>query len=212
MANINYTELLDEVLPHLAADPSDPVTENAIKRAVIEFCAGSWIWQHLPDPMVVIANVPDYDLEPPSGADVAAVLHVALSGVPLEKKAAHWLDATLPGWRTDTATPRYFTQLDGDQIVLAPVPAASASNALTMTLALQPSHTSTGFPKWIFTRHVYDLADGALARLMLMPGKPWTDLANGADRRNRFEAAMAGAKLDAVTALSGAPLRTRSQH
>ena len=31
MANIKYSELLDEVLPYLAADPSDPVTENAIK-------------------------------------------------------------------------------------------------------------------------------------------------------------------------------------
>lgn len=212
MANITYTELLDEVLPELSADPSDPVTENAIRRAVTEFCADSWIWQYLPDPLDVTANEAAVDLEPPGGADITAVLHVALDGTPLDKRAAHWLDANLPRWRTDTATPRHYTQIDTDQIILAPVPASSGSGVLTMTLALQPSHTATGFPRWIFKLHEAALVDGAVSRLMLMADKPWSNAANGADRRARFHDAKANARAAVVMALGGAPLRTTSQH
>lgn len=212
MANIKYSDLLDDVLPSLAADPSDPVTEHAIKRAVIEFCAGSWIWKHLPDPIDVTAGGAAYDLEPLSGSDVAMVMSVALDGYPLGPKSTDWLDANTNGWRTTTSTPKHFTQVDTEQLILAPVPAATQAGGLTVTLALQPSQNSTGFPKWIANQHLYALADGAISRLMLMPGKPWTDLANGQDHRQRFDAAMANARAIAVGGLGRAPTRTAPQH
>lgn len=212
MANTKYSDLLDDVLPSLAADPSDPVTEHAIKRAVIEFCAGSWIWKHLPDPMDVTAGEAVYDLESPSGTDVSMVMTVALDGYPLSPQATEWLDANEPGWRNVTGTPRYFTQVDTEQLILAQVPSASTTGGLTVTLALQPSQKSTGFPSWIANQHMYALADGAIARLMLMPGKPWTDVVNGQDHRAKFDAAIANARANAVFGLGRASLRTASQH
>lgn len=210
MANIKYSDLLDDVLPSLAADPSDPVTEHAIKRAVIEFCAGSWIWKHLPDPMDVVAGEAVYDIEPLPASDVAMVMTVALDGYPLSPQSTDWLDANEPGWRTVTGAPKYFTQVDTEQVFLAPVPDSNGS--LTATLALQPDQRSTGFPKWIANQHMYALASGAIARLMLMPGKPWTDVINGQDHRAKFEAAMANARASAVFGLGRASLRTAPQH
>lgn len=207
MANIKYSELLDEVLPYLAADPSDPVTENAIKRSVIEFCAGSWIWKHLPDPLDVVAGEHAYDLEPPSGTDVTTVLAAELDGVPLAPKDIPWLNREIPRWRTVAARPKYFTQIDTEQVLLAALPDANSAAGLTLTLALQPSQTTTSFPKWIFNQYLYVLAEGALSKLMMMPGKPWTDVQNGADRRTRFEAGVANARAVAVAALGGAPQR-----
>jgi hypothetical protein len=81
-----------------------------------------------------------------------------------------------------------------------------------MTLALQPAQFATGFPGWIWSQHVEELTAGALARLMLMQGKPWTDLANGADRRQQFENATANARTLAVRGLSRAELRVTSHH
>lgn len=212
MANIKYSDLLDDVLPSLAADPSDPVTEHAIKRAVIEFCAGSWVWKHLPDPMDVTAGEAVYDLEPLPGTDVAMVMNVALDGYKLDPQAVDWLDSNNPGWRTTTSAPKWFTQVDTEQLMLAPVPDATVAGGLTATLALQPNQSSTGFPAWIANQHMYALADGAIARLMLMPGKPWTDLQNGQDHRVKFEAAMANARANAVFGLGRASLRTAPQH
>lgn len=212
MANIKYSDLLDDVLPHLAADPSDPVTEYAIKRACIDFCSGSWLWKHIPDPVDVVAGENTYDLEPLPGTDIATVIAAEHNNVPLDPKAIEWLNKEIPGWRTTRNTPKYFTQVDTEQIILAAVPEASIASGLTLTLALQPAQNSTGMPKWIVNQYLYVLADGAMARLMLMPNKPWTDLATGQDRRSKFEAAIANARASAVSALGRAAQRTASQH
>lgn len=212
MATTKYSDLIDDVLPSLAADPSDPVTEHAIKRAVIEFCAGSWVWHHLPDPIDVEVSESTYDLEMPTGTDISTVMSASLNGVPLDPKSILWLDSNIPRWKQQVATPKYFTQVDTEQIILAPVPEVTSAQGLTMTLALQPSQSSTNFPRWIYSQYSYALADGAMAYLMLMPGKPWTDIKNGADRRSSFDAAIANARASAVTALGRAPQRTTSQH
>lgn len=212
MANIKYSELLTEVLPSLAADPSDPVTENAIKRAVIEFCSAAWVWKDLSDPIDVTAGESYYDLEPPNGSDIAVVMDVSYNGEPIEAKSLSWLDNNIPGWRTTTGTPKYYTQVDLDQVILAPVPPDNLTSGLMVTLALQPSQNASSLPRWIANQHLYALADGAIARLMLMPNKPWTDLANGDARRARFEAAIANARASASSALGRAATRTASQH
>jgi hypothetical protein len=212
VANVKYSDLLDEVLPNLAADPSDPVTEHAIKRAAIQFCEGSWVWKHLPDPLDVEAGEAAYTIEIPSGSDVAAVIGVEYDGQPIDQKSVDWLNANHPGWRTQTGTPKYFTQVDTEQIILAPVPESTLTGALVLTLALAPSQSSTGFPKWISNQYIYAIADGALAKLMTMPNKGWTDVPTGLDRRVSFDAAVAGARATAVTALGRAPLRVKGQH
>lgn len=210
MANVKYSDMLDEVLPLLAADPSDPVTENAIKRSAVEFCATSWVWKYLTDPVQTTPGEPLYMLDALPGSDVATVLSVELGGIPLECKTVEWLNANEQGWRTRRGTPRYYAQVDTEEVMLAPVPDTAAE--LTTTLALQPSHTSTGIPKWIFTQHIYTLVDGALAKLMLMPGKPWSDAQNGAMRLSSFEKGMANASAVSANALGRAVTRTTSQH
>lgn len=212
MANIQYSDLIDEVLPQLAADPSDPVTEQAIKRAVIEFCRESWVWQHFPDPQNVRSGVADYDLEPPSGADIVTVIDAEYNRVPLTAKSVAWLNKEIPGWRTTGAAVKHYTQIDTDQVILAPLPAENITNGLVMTLALQPSQTATAFPKWIANQYIYQIAEGAIAKLMLMPNKPWTDLVNGQDHRHRFEQAFNDARESALSALGRAAVRVSAQH
>lgn len=212
MALIKYSDLISDVLPHLAADPSDPVTENAIKRSVIEFCAGSWIWKAFQDPATVTAGVNTYDLSPESGTDVASVLAAELDGLPLKGKDIPWLNNEIPRWKTVSGTVKYFTQIDTESLILAPLPDVTITNGLTVTLALQPNQKATGFPSWIYNKYVYALVDGAVARLMLMPNKGWSDPATGLDRRDKYEAAIANARNTAVSALGAAPQRTKSQH
>lgn len=212
MATVKYSDLLPEVLPNLAADPSEPVTVNAIKRACIQFCRESWVWKHLPDPADLAAGETTYDLEVISGADVSAVMNVTANGVPLKNRNTAWLDTELPGWRTTRATPKYYTQVDTQQIILAPVPDINVTAGLVMTLAMQPSQRATGIPAWIYNQYLYSLAHGALAYLMLMPGKAWTDKELGASYFKLFEGAIADARADAESALGRAPVRSSYQH
>lgn len=212
MATIKYADLIEEVLPHLAADPSDPVTENAIKRTVIEFCGGSWIWKAFQDPVTVKPGVNTYDLDPESGTDVTTVLSAELDGVPLGAKDLPWLNVNIPRWRSVAGHVKYFTQTDTETIILAPVPDVSISKGLTVTLALQPNQKADGFPGWIYNQFIYALIDGAVSRLMLMPNKGWSDPGTGLDRRAKFESAIANARNSAVSALGSAPVRVKSSH
>lgn len=216
MASVKYADCLDEVWSQLAVKPSDPeidsTVQNAYRRTVIELCAGSWVWKESPDPLDVSAGESACDFELPQGAEVCAVLSVVLSGQPLDASTLSRLDQEIPDWRTRASTPRFYALTDTEQILLAPVPDASASGALVLTLALQPTPASTGFPRWLYRQYGDALADGAAARLMLMSGKPWSDLKNGAFRRDRFVAAAYNARARAASGLSGAPLRSTSQH
>lgn len=210
--NIKYADLLDEVLPSLLADPSDPVTENAIKRSVIELCQSAWIWKHLAEPVDVVAGEAVYDMEVPTGASVTKVLSVELMGERLEPQSIDWLNRVAPAWRSTQGLPVWYTQTHAQQVMLAPLPQGDMPAGLTATLALMPSQMATTFPQWIADQYLYVLADGALAKLMLMPGRPWTDMAGGADRRMRFEAGVANARAAAVTDLGRVPMRVRTQH
>lgn len=212
MATIKYSDLIDDVLPFLTADPSDPVTENAIKRTVIEFCSGSWIWKSFQEPISVQSGINTYDLDVDTGTDITTVLAAELDGLPLKPRDVQFLNAEIPRWKTVAGTVKYFTQIDTETIILAPLPGATYQNGLTITTALQPSQDSIGFPAWIFNQFIYAIVDGAVARLMLMPGKAWSDPATGLDKRNKFESAIANAKNSSVSALGSAPQRTRPQH
>lgn len=212
MANVRYSDLINEVLPNLVADPSDPVTEYAIKRAVIEFCAQSWAWKHLQDPVDVEAGELNYQLEPPAGAEVVAVMNAEIDGVPIDDKSVEWLNANRPDWRSQANRPKFYTQTDTEQLILAPVPDANITGGLVITLACQPSQAATGFPRWLANQYRYTIADGASARLMLMPGKPWTDLPNGTARLISFTQDINNARARAAMGLSRAPIRTASQH
>lgn len=212
MATVKYSELVSEVLPVLAADPSDPVTEHAIKRAVIEFCKESWVWKYFQDPIDMIASQNTYDLEPPSGAGVAAVIRLTIGETDIDPKSPDDLDRDMPNWLSKNGSPQFYTQIDSDQVILAPAPDYNLAAGIRMTLALQPDQSANGLPGWIVNEYIYDIVDGTLAILMKMPKQEWTDMPLADDYQKKFHAAISNARADAMSALGRAPTRTTPQH
>jgi len=212
VANVKYSDLVSEVLPVLAADPSDPVTEAAIKRAAIQFCKESWIWKYIQDPLDLVAYENTYDLEPPQGAAVAGVMSVVLGDLKLEPRHADWLDIDMPGWLSKNGQPKFFTQIDPDQVILAPAADYNLTAGVHMTLALAPEVKSNAIPGWIANDYLYDIVDGALSYLMRMPKQEWSDGPLALDYEKKFHAAIANARADSMGALGRAPTRTTSQH
>lgn len=207
---MKYTAFFPDVKPHLNADPSDPVVENAIKNAAIDFCKRSMIWREYPDAITVLTGIASYDLEPESNADITMVMTARIDGELLTPQRQDQLDEALPAWQKNTGRVRQFTQLDMSSITLAPVPDAPAT--LALALALQPKRTSSDLPDWIATQYWEGIAAGATSRLMLMNNKPWTDLATGIDKRSQFDAAIGDAKQAALHGLGRGVMRTTPQH
>lgn len=209
---MKYTALVPDVLAHLTADPSDPVTEGAVRNAVIEFCARSRIWRAYADGIDVVAGEGSYDIELPSGADLACVLSATLDGMPLDLESPDRLDAAAPTWRTDTGAGRRLTQTDMASVLVTPVPAAAIATGLVLSYALMPKRSASVFPDWIAAQHWEGLTAGAMYRLMLMRGRPWSDEKTGIEKRQQFNTAISSAKESATRGLSRAPTRTTSQH
>lgn len=209
---MKYTAFLLDVVPHLAADPSEPVTVNAIKNAAIEFCKKSWIWREYTDPISLKKGVYTYDLSPNTSADISAVVTARLNDQALTPARQDELDEQLPNWQTVPGTPKKFSQLDTATILMAPLPDIDYPKGLVLSLALQPLRSSDELPDWIATQYWEGIALGAVAKLMLMTKKPWSDPQTGLDKRQQFEAAIGDAKDDVLKGLSRAATRTTPQH
>jgi hypothetical protein len=212
MSNFNYADLLPEVMPHVTGDPSEPMAIAAIRNAAIEFCASSWIWRYYPDPVDVEAGENTYSIEPPTGADVTTVLGCKYDGKDLAAKSTDTLDRDLPRWQTEVGNVTAYVSIDTESLMLAKLPGASLDGGLTMTLALQPKRSATAFPGWIAAQYTEALAAGAIARLMKMPGKPWSAPRDAPGYQFTFDTAIAAARASAVSGLGRAVTRTAPQH
>jgi hypothetical protein len=212
VATIKYSDLLPEVLPHLAADPSNPMTEAALRNAVIEFCKDSWIWRHYPDAIDVTAGESTYELEPPAGADVSAVLLAKFDGETITPQSTDQIDVLYPQWRTQAGTVKHFVQVDTETIILVPLPDVTLTSGLELVLALHPRRSAISFPRWITSQYMEQIAAGAIGRLMMMPDKAWSNQKTGAGYLGVFRNAIDVARAAGVSGLSRAVVRTTSQH
>lgn len=209
MSNAKYTDLLDEVMPHVPGADTDIVV-NAIKRAVIQFCVKSLVWRVPSDPITVYADgTADID-SPESNTQVVKVLSAKLAGRkdPILPKSPEWLDAWNPDWRTAIGEAQYFTQDNPLQMLVTLAPGSQLVGALTAQLALAPSIVSSGVEKWILDRYAEPLASGAIGRLMIMAKKPWTNAQLGLGHMQEFQAGIGAAMAQAAKGFGRGPLRT----
>ncbi len=208
MASTKFSDLIPDVLTIMSADPSDPVTEYAIRRAAITFCRESWVWKETSDPIDIESGMNTYDLEMPTGTDVARVISAVVNGDELVPSSVDDFAFSSAG----SGFPRYWAQVDTEQIIMSPSPDSSIHAGLVVTLALQPSATAQSIPKWIASQHHDTLIDGAVAFLLNMQGQTWTDYALGSAKELKFKSGISDARSSAVAGLSRASLRTTSRH
>ena len=182
-----YTSFLDYVLPHVPGCTNEMALLE-IKSSIIEFCEKSLILQVDQDPVTVIGGISDYDLEPPSNRLVVKILKAWYKEIPILPISPD--DVSTPsiynagsGAAITKADPRWYIQKDVRTYSLYPIPKDTARLALTMRVALKPTRTSTSIDDFIFEEYAEIIANCAIARLCLSPGKPYTNM-NLAGARN----------------------------
>lgn len=211
MSNITLTAALSNLLPHLASSPPNPLAEEAIRSSAIALCRDSGIWVFKTDPVDVVAGLREYDIEPQSGTDTTAVMSIHLGGVALAPMTVNDLDQTVDNWMTESGSPTMFSTFDMSSIMLVPVPDTAVPAGLTMTLSVQPKSNSASLPGWMWAKWRDVIISGALARLMAMPGKAWTDAKLAMHHDGIFQNGVAGAQT-ASSDVVCAGFRTTPQH
>lgn len=187
----SYESFLPYVMPHVIGAP-EPLALQAIGSSVIELCEKSMILTRDHDPVTVIANVVDYDLEPPTGYLVVKVMKAWLDNIKLDPAAPDFVaDAGVynrlySSYSAGPSTPRAYVQKDPRSISLWPVADKKYANGLTMRVALKPTRAAESVEDEIFEEYVETVAAGAIARLMLMPEKPFTNAQGSVVQRAQF--------------------------
>ncbi len=212
MSTIKLTEIADDVRPYLVAEPPPPLLVKEIRKTLMELCARTSIWRIFLDPITVTAGNALIEVSPDPSASIVEVLSASLSGVPLVAKTVEWLNEFVPGWTSTTGDPKYYTQMQTGELILAPVPVSRIQAGLKLVATQQPARNSSTIPLWIYDRYQEEIQNGTCSKLMLMPGKPWTDERNGADRRDKWTSCLGVIKAQASTSFGTASIRTRPCH
>lgn len=198
-----WSDFFDYVLPDVPNCGQDLAT-IAIRNATMDFFEATGVYVVTATPIVAIAGTPTYTLAASAGWDVAQVKAAWFNGTAISPTREDSISKAYANWTAQTGAPARFMCEDTNKIRLVPYPdAASAGLLLTMRQTLKPSRDSTGISTdWVFSSWVEVIADGAKARLMMMPAKAWSNPMLGEYFKARYASGLADAIRDVNRSLT----------
>lgn len=194
----------NRIMTQLPGAPEDLV-ELELLAATREFCKRTGVWR------AVLTTATDdgvatYPLTPAAGSEVSMIDQVMVNDSPWEPVSDHGRPVGLAG------SFYYYERLNGT-INLYEYP---DDGLLDIYVWLIPT-TLAAVPDMVWTDWEEALVGGTLMNLMLMPGKPYTNLALAGAHRARFLSGVTQARRRALSSNSRAdigwsfPLATRSR-
>ena len=177
----SYEDFFPYVLPEVIGAP-EPVVLLAVRNACIEFCEKSLVLTRDHDPITVLPNIVDYDLEPPRGYLVVKVQKAWIENNKIDPLAPDFVrDASVynrlfASYQSAPSTPTAYLQKEERTITIWPVPDRKLTNGLTLRVALKPTRSSDTIDDVIFEEYAETIASGALTRLMSSAEKPYTNM------------------------------------
>ncbi|KDR25961.1 hypothetical protein [Caballeronia zhejiangensis] len=202
---------LDVFLPKIkpsAVGVSDPAAFDAVRDSIAEFCRRTRLWRF--DETFDVSAAESQAISAPYGAMLFDIERVNFNGAKLDPASTQWLDAHINDWRTmaPAGAPKFFTQTQPGTITL--VPAAAGTVQVWSTLEL--SQDADQAPDFIADQHRETIAHGALARLLMLPGKPYSNPNLAQQKQMLYERDIDGLKVKVIRGQQRAPLRTRAQY
>jgi hypothetical protein len=195
-----------------AADAPEPLIEQKLRDAAIEFCRESFFWQETIRSRPAVAARIDYTLEAPvEGAQIISILAMRHNGELLVAKAPGELDRHWPDWSVMRGPQaRVFVPRAPNRFTLVPQPTVSDGRGLTdIRIALAPTYTAAELPEVLVDGHREAIVSGALYRLLRMPGRAWTNGDLAAVHLQAFDEAVGLAKAETLSGWSPASATVR---
>jgi hypothetical protein len=178
MATRDFSTVVSRLAPSVPGCPT-PIIEQYVRDAAIEACERTLSWRYEQPALRLVPGAYDYAYSAPTDAEVHAFITVTVNGRRLEPVTLEHLHDIQPKWPEATtderSEPRYITQFDSDNFVVAPVPDDAASYDLKMIVALKPLRTATKMDKTVLDELENVIMHGALQHLLVLPDKDWSD-------------------------------------
>jgi len=165
-----------DLMPHVPGCPQ-VLAEHELRRAAQAFFHQTMAWRVDEAPRAVTAGTDEILVAPAdTEQELVRVDAVWYDGQRLDPIATETLDEQYhDDWQTQTGFPTKFLQVVPGTVRLYPVPLVDATSGLKLRLIVRPSDTATGLPDDLALRFRDEIHVGAKSRLMLYPGKPWTN-------------------------------------
>lgn len=182
----------------------------AIRQAAVTFCEMSHAWKEWQEPWDVSTGERDIEVNQPDNARVHAITNAyfddEIDGL-VEVKTPSQLAALDPLWRTaEVGDPEAVTLVSTDIAALYPHP--SADGDLYVEAILKPSEASLEGPDFLYEEYRETICKGALAWLLALRRRPWSDQMAAREIRAEFEMACRSANSVAGKGRTRAPRRT----
>jgi hypothetical protein len=212
MATMLQTSVfLPMVLPQATTCPAF-IAEQNIRLAAIDFCARTLLWKETITQAMATATE---TIDIPPYARVVKIVAASVDGEELSPARA----SDIPPGDVPVSVPSYYFQRAPGEISLYPFQACD----LTTTVALQPrvgqefgrdpEDTMQDYynqvPDFLFIDHAELIAAGALARILAVPKRDYTNLQMAGVFAARFEAGVGSLSAYGVQGQQRAPLRSK---
>jgi hypothetical protein len=194
MATVAYSAFFPYLIP-LVPHVADPVAQQAVRDACIEFCKESLVWQEAMDPMPSIKSEAAYELDVPAEANLAHVVDLYYNGARLWKKSVSEIASHFSrDWAMFEGTPTVYTMLNPNEVTLVVRPDSSLAGALTGILAFTPLRKSTTIIDYVYEEYAEEIARGAASKLLVIPNQQWSDTKTALLYRRQFLSDCANAR------------------
>ncbi len=184
-----WKALLPYVLPEVDKCPKAQII-NEIRRASIDFCQRSQIWQEELDQLFFLAGFATAEMDPPRETRICEVMSLRTLNNEYLTAGEHF--------KATTGT-----------VFLSVTP--TVDTKMIATAALKPTLTSTGLDEGIMEDWGYVIAYGAIASLKAMRGREWEDIPGAQIKNELFEEGVTSAKIRAVTGGAKRSLTVKSR-
>lgn len=168
---MNYVDdLLAEALITAPGCP-ETVVERMIRASCMAFYRETFSWRHTTDPIAVIEDVREVDLELPAKTVACRVYWMRLAGEDVKSISPRNILET-------KARPSGFAVADDRRALLAETlpDRTYAGDGLEANVALAPQVDLDELPDELYFRHREGILYGAQTRLLAMPNVGWGDL------------------------------------
>lgn len=159
-------ELLPQVIPY-APGCAEPTAIQHLRDAAVRFCERTRCWRHIDT--FKTTNSHHQIMAVPSGAVLFEIEWAKFDDRELEAKIPD-----VDTWHHQEqayAYPRYITQVNPSCVSIEP----HAEGELSISLFLKPSQETDMLPDFLVSHMARNIADGALATLLLLPNQPFTN-------------------------------------
>lgn len=176
---------------------SEPLAQQALLDAAIEFCERSLVVTTTLDAVTLREGIASFEVESPTNTTIAQVLNLWYDGRLIDP--APYAEVTSSD--KSRGEPRYFYGEDIDEvfnITLLPAPDRTVRNGVIVRAALKPTRSATTVHNVLFERHAQAITDGALAILLATPDQPFSDESKSVAMGVRARAAANNARTDAM--------------